>query len=81
MNNTHNNKSGMLRIFTLASIILLASTNSLAEITHVETINTQEGYPYKGLVDRSEEVTIIYTQGSNNVSCRVQVLQNGQTWA
>jgi hypothetical protein len=80
MNNTHNNKLGMFKTLTLASVILLTSTNSLAEITHVETVNTQEGYPYEGLVERSEEVKIFYTQDSNNVNCRVQVSQNGQIW-
>ncbi|MFT5840963.1 MAG: hypothetical protein ACI9UT_003477 [Flavobacteriales bacterium] len=75
MNNAHNNKSGMLRISTLGSTILLASTNRLAEVTHVETINTQDVYPYKGLVDRSEEVIIIYTLGNSNVSCREQMPQ------
>jgi hypothetical protein len=73
-------KSNVLKALSLASILLFASTNSLAELNQVEKVYTQKGYPYEGLVDRSEQVTIFYTESVNKVSCRVEVSQNGQTW-
>jgi len=80
MNILQNTKRNMLKKLSLVSIILLTCTNSLAELNLKEKIYTQEGYPYAGLVDRSEEVTIFYTEGVDNVSCRVEVSQNGEVW-
>jgi intein-encoded DNA endonuclease-like protein len=80
MNILQNTKLNLLKKLALVSIILLTSTNSLAEPNLKEKIYTQEGYPYAGLVERSEEVSIFYTKGEDNVSCRVEVSQHGQVW-
>jgi len=80
MNNSHTEKSAFFRVLAFASIILFTSTNSLAELNQTEEIYTQKGYPYEGLVNRSEEVTIFYTRGADNINCRVEVSQNGQIW-
>tara|TARA_R110002167_G_scaffold9923_14_gene45772 strand:- start:693 stop:1049 length:357 start_codon:yes stop_codon:yes gene_type:complete len=76
--------SDICEILTLASILLFTSTSSLAEVNPTEKVYTQNGYPYQGLVDRSEQVTIFYTKGADkgaeNISCRVEVSQNGQIW-
>lgn len=80
MNKKHTNNPSILKILTLASILLFTSTNSLAELNHTEKVYTQKGYPYEGLVDRSEQVTIFYTKGADNISCRVEVSQDGQIW-
>jgi len=80
MNMSNIAKSGILKALTLASIVLFTSTNSLAELNQTKYVYTQKGYPYEGLVDRSEEVTIFYTQGTDNITCRVEVSQDGQIW-
>ena len=80
MNKSYIEKAGAFKILLLTSIILFTSTNSLAELNQTEKVYTQEGYPYEGLVDRSEQVRIFYTKGVDNVSCRVEVSQNGQIW-
>jgi len=80
MNKSTTEKSSILKILSLASIILFTSTSSLAELNQIEKVHTQKGYPYEGLVDRSEQVTIYYVEGTDNISCRVEVSQKGQIW-
>ena len=80
MNKSYIVKSSMLRIFTLALILLLTATSSLAELNPSERLYIEKGYPYEGLVDRSEEVRIFYKELADNISCRVEVSQDGQTW-
>jgi hypothetical protein len=73
-------KYSILKILTLASIMLFTSTNGLAKLNQTEKVNTQKGYPYEGLVNRSEQVTIFYIEDSDNITCRVEVSQKGQIW-
>lgn len=73
-------KNSIFKIFSLASILLFTSTYSLAEVNQDKGLHIQKGYPYEGLVDRSEQVTILYTKGADNISCRVEVSQNGKIW-
>jgi hypothetical protein len=80
MNTFHIEKVGIFKILTFASIILFSSTSSLAEINQTEKVYIHKGYPYEGLVDRSEAVEIFYKELADNISCRVEVLQNGQIW-
>ena len=80
MNKSTHETSSIFKILTLASIILFTSSNSLAELNLTEEVYAQKGYPYEGLVDRSEQVKIFYTQGTDKISCRVEVSQNGQIW-
>jgi hypothetical protein len=80
MNKSYIVKASILRIFTLASALLLTSTNSLAELNTTEKLYIEKGFPYEGLVDRSEDVRIFYKAIADNISCRVEVLQDGQTW-
>lgn len=80
MNKSHTEKTGIIETLTLVSMLLFTSTNSLAELNQIEEIYTQKGYPYEGLVDRSEQVTIFYIKGTDNISCRVEVSQGGQIW-
>jgi hypothetical protein len=68
------------KILTLASILVFTSISSLAELNPTEKVYAQKGYPYEGLVDRSEQVTIFYTKAAESISCRVEVSQNGQIW-
>ncbi|AGH46620.1 hypothetical protein [Paraglaciecola psychrophila] len=80
MNQSHTGKTGIIVTLTLVSILLFTSNNSLAELNQIEEIYTQKGYPYEGLVDRSEQVTIFYIEGTDNIVCRVEVSQGGQIW-
>lgn len=70
----------MIKILTLSTIMLFTSTSSLAEPKQIDKVYTEKGYPFSGLVDRSEEVKIFYTELTDNITCRVEVLQNGQIW-
>ena len=80
MNKQHTVKSKIFKIIAMTSALLLVSPHSLAELNLTEKIYTQKGYPYQGLVDRSEQVTIFYKESINNVRCRVEVSQNGEVW-
>ncbi|MEP1448776.1 MAG: hypothetical protein ABJK37_21915 [Paraglaciecola sp.] len=80
MNKHHFKNYGLLKVFTIALALLLTSNNSLAELNQIQKVYTQKGYPYGGLVDRSEQVTILYTVSSDTISCRVEVAYNGQIW-
>lgn len=80
MKSSYIDKTNGLKILILALIPFFTSTNSLAELNQAETVYTQNGYPYEELVERSEEVIIIYTERADKVSCRVEVLQKGQIW-
>lgn len=80
MNKLHSKNKSSFKILTLASTILLLSNSSLAELNQLDKVYTQQGYPYQGLVERSEQVTIFYTEKAENISCRVEVSQNGQVW-
>lgn len=80
MNKAKNLSRNIFKALALTSILLFASSNSLAELNKVEKIYTQKGYPYEGLVNRSEAVTIFYTENVDNINCRVEVSQNGKVW-
>jgi hypothetical protein len=80
MNITNITTPNIFKALSVASILLFASTNSLAELNQSEKLYTEKGYPYEGLVARSEQVRIFYTESTNNVSCRVEVSQKGQLW-
>lgn len=76
----HIRKIGIFKILACTSTILFSSTNSLAKINQIEEVYIHKGYPYEGLVDRSETVNIFYKALADNISCRVEVSQNGQIW-
>jgi hypothetical protein len=80
MNRSHIGKTSILKILTLTSTLLFASTNSLAEVTQDKKLHIQKGYPYEGLVNRSEQVKILYTEEGSSVNCHVEVSQKGQIW-
>jgi hypothetical protein len=80
MSKLHIRKIGIFKILACTSTILFSSTNSLAKINQIEEAYIYKGYPYEGLVDRSEAVNIFYKALADNISCRVEVSQNGQIW-
>lgn len=45
----------------------------------VDSLMTNEGYPYNMLVQRTDEVKLIYNNKSP-MTCRVEVNHNGQVW-
>jgi hypothetical protein len=77
--NSHLN-TNILKTLIVTFIFLFTSTNGLAELKQVEKVYAQKGYPYEGLVNRSDEVTIFYTKNVDTINCRVEVSQNGETW-
>lgn len=77
---SNNNISKTASALLLALSIITISTNSLAEVNIIEKMYTQQGYPYAGLVKRSEVVKVFYQEVGTNVNCRVEVSQDGETW-
>lgn len=80
MNKRYIVKTNIFKILAMTLTLLVISTSSLAELNQPAKVYTQKGYPYEGLVKRSEQVTIIYTKGTDNINCRVEVSQDGQIW-
>jgi hypothetical protein len=80
MSKRHIAKTNIFKILAMTLTLLVISTSSLAELNQTAKVYTQKGYPFEGLVKRSEQVTIIYTKGTDNVSCRVEVSHDGQIW-
>jgi len=80
MNKQNLVKTNIFKILVMASALTIASTNSLAELNQKTEVYTQKGYPYEDLVNRTEAVTIFYTESLDNISCRVEVSHNGQIW-
>ena len=80
MNKLSIKKSAIFKIVVFTTIMLFTATSSLAELKQTEKVYTKKGYPFGGLVDRSEEVKIFYTEQADNITCRVEVLQNGKVW-
>jgi hypothetical protein len=74
------NNTSTLSIVSLLALTVLFSSNSLAKLKPIEQINSQEGYPYAGLIQRSELVNLIYTESKDEVNCRVEITNNGQVW-
>lgn len=61
----------ILMFISLNAIISNASAQS-------EKIYSEKGYPYKEVINRTNEVKIIYTENSQQVACKVLIsLQNG----
>lgn len=69
----------MIKFFSAVILVSLAVIVSSAN-AETNMLFTEQGYPYKDLVNRSNEVKIIYSEKNNDVSCRVQVALNGTTW-
>lgn len=80
MNIAPTNISKIAIILTLSLTTTLTSTYTLAKVDNSETVYTQQGYPYAGLVKRSELVKIVYTETGGDINCRVEVLQDGKVW-
>ena len=51
---------------------------ALPAIANVEKVFTEQGYPYKQLVQRSDTVKLIYSQDGHNVTCKVAIEHKGQ---
>jgi hypothetical protein len=72
--------SSKIKAFLILTLTLLFSLSTLAKIKHEERLYTPEGYPYAALLQRVDEVKLIFTEGENNVRCRVEVSLNGKIW-
>ena len=68
------------KAFLILALTMLFSLSTLANIKHEEKIYTPEGYPYSKLIQRADEVKLIFTENENSVHCRVEVSQNGKVW-
>ena len=64
----------------MTSIVLFSSfaNTAIAGIdstsqSQIDKVYTSKGYPYKNLLNRSEQVKIFYRQDDRNIHCRVEV--------
>ncbi|MDU0354095.1 hypothetical protein RS130_09250 [Paraglaciecola aquimarina] len=72
-------KNNLLNAILFSIIVLSLGLNSYANEAIEEKIFTQEGYPYKMLIDRASQVKLMY-KGTDNITCRVEVTYKQQTW-
>ena len=69
--------------FSLMLILLtslLISTNSLAKLNVQDEVNSVEVYPYNLLVQRTDQIKVIY-QGEQQITCRVEILKGELQWS
>lgn len=60
-----------------STFVLLAILAASPVSAQQEMLFTNKGYPYKPLVNRADEVKIIYTESKDNVMCEVVVTIDG----
>lgn len=67
---------------SIVKTLLIISVVAIFGSANAETnmLYTEKGYPYKDLVNRSNEVKIIYSENKSKVVCRVEVDMNGTVW-
>ena len=63
-----------LSAFLLFSVV---TATSLVNASEYPMVFTDKGYPYKDLIQRTEEVKIIYTENDQSITCRVEVNIDG----
>ncbi len=54
--------------------------SSIANAQHF-TVSNAADYPYKNLVNRTDQVKVFYTTNKQNISCRVEVELDKMTWS
>ena len=59
---------------------LAFSTNSLAKLNAQDKINSVEVYPYNLLIQRTDQIKVIY-QGEQQITCRVEILKDELQWS
>lgn len=70
----------ILRLISITTILTSVAFASGFVYAETEMLYTEKGYPYKNLVDRSEQVKIIYSKVGTGIDCRVEVELDGTTW-
>jgi hypothetical protein len=63
----------------LLNLCITTSLSCFAQTDELETINTNEGYPFNLLLKRTEQVKLIY-KGKDKVTCHVEVRDEGKVW-
>ena len=54
-------------------IIILISTASQAQANSNIKLTTDEGYPYKNLINKAQRIELRYVENDHQVSCKVSV--------
>lgn len=54
-------------------IIILISTASQAQSDSNIKLTTDEGYPYKNLINKAQRIELRYVENDHQVSCKVSV--------
>ncbi|MFC3031947.1 hypothetical protein ACFOEE_05410 [Pseudoalteromonas fenneropenaei] len=53
--------------------LLLVSVNALANSSNSETLDTDEGFPYKNVIMRADRVELNYAMQDDKVECSIKV--------
>lgn len=68
----------MLKTLLLLSIFI--SGNIFASTNSQEMVFSQEGYPYSNLIQKSEQVRILYSDKNGGIECRIEVINGQASW-
>ena len=60
----------------LLSLIAFSAFTNAA----IESKYSTKGYPYKDLIERTQEVKIIYSENTQSITCRVEVTDENSQW-
>ena len=64
------------KFILIASLILASAVNT----AKAETLFSEKGYPYRDLIQRAEQVKIIYSENKQDVTCKVEVNHAEHPW-
>jgi hypothetical protein len=68
----------IIKNFVLSIALLVTSLSTVTVQAAEEKLNSAMGYPYKLLINRTNEVKIIYSERAKNINCKVVVNWGGQ---
>jgi hypothetical protein len=80
MTNTTMTKALISKLTLVLLTTLFFSNYSLANLELGNAISNIESYPYNLLVQRTDQVKIIY-KGDKEISCRVEIQKGEQRWS
>ena len=68
------------KLIVILFTTLIFSSHSLANLNLEDRIDNVEGYPYNLLIQRTDQIKVIY-QGDKQITCRVEIHKGGLQWS
>ncbi len=66
-----------LKNITYASILLFCNLAMAGQLT----VDVANNYPYKNLIERTDDVKVIYITNDESLICRVEVILDNMKWS